>query len=108
MNERESRKLIGAIQVSEERLKEACKRFLVSNGWRETCQTPGSYWLWTKKVTIHRSYRKPEFIGTPTGFVPNPEAGGWNKETITYDALCSLEDAIRIETAMISERPNHE
>ena len=27
-----------------------CERIIVRRGWRHTCQTPGSVWLWTKKL----------------------------------------------------------
>jgi len=39
----------------EDRIEEETIRVLRSSGWRETCQTPGSYWLWEKKLPDGRT-----------------------------------------------------
>lgn len=34
----------------EDRIEEETTRVLRASGWRETCQTPGNYWLWEKQL----------------------------------------------------------
>jgi hypothetical protein len=75
---------------------------LIICGWKETCETPGALWLWTKRITLTRRYREPELINMGDGldWVKNPKADEWSTKTITYDALCDVEMAITIETRL--------
>lgn len=36
------------LQRAEERLFTTRKKYLEERGWKYTCQTPGSMWLWSK------------------------------------------------------------
>jgi hypothetical protein len=38
------------IQDAENQLEHFRSRYLTACGWEYTCDTPGSYWLWTKTI----------------------------------------------------------
>jgi hypothetical protein len=92
--------MIEAIDTASEELTDVKKLFLRKAGWSYTCQTPGSFWLWTKKITVTRRLRNPGFVKAENGFVKNPDADGWVENTETYDALCDIDTAIAIQKAL--------
>ena len=96
-------KLIDALDDAEEDRENAITRFLKMRGWQNTCQTPGSFWLWTKRIEVTRRYRKPAQIKVDGRYVPNPDRDGFEEVKITYDALCTLETAVSLERAIINE-----
>lgn len=36
------------ILAAEAALKDAKRRYLIEHGWKETCNTPGAFWLWVR------------------------------------------------------------
>lgn len=36
------------LRLDEQRLIDRREQWLQENGWKRTCHTPGSYWLWQK------------------------------------------------------------
>ncbi len=43
-------KSVAEIKAEVERLDFAMDAHLRSSGWKTTCKTPGSYWMWEKEV----------------------------------------------------------
>jgi hypothetical protein len=104
MNHDQHYAILDKVELDKETAKEGLERALTKLGWKHTCQTPGSFWLWTKRITITRRNRNPAYIKREGGgYVPNPNADGWTEETTTYDALCSAETAFSIEKALACE-----
>jgi hypothetical protein len=67
-----------------ERVDDKEKLLLKLAGWRETCETPGSRWMWTKRISITRWY-------------------GGQMKTIEYDALMTQKDAVYLQMSLIEE-----
>lgn len=93
------------LDLANDKVEEAKTGFLNACGWKHTCQTPGSYWLWTKQISITRQVRQPDLIkgGEFGGWVKNPFANEWREEITTYDALCNMDTAISIQKALMPE-----
>ena len=43
-----------AIEADEQQIVSNRRALLQRNGWTETCQTPGSYWMWQKAMSDGR------------------------------------------------------
>ena len=43
------------LQQAKEVLEEVEKTYLEERGWQYTCKTPGSYWLWEKRLEDGRT-----------------------------------------------------
>lgn len=43
-------KTVSDVKYAREQLEFHVDRFLTDKGWKQTCKTPGSYWLWTKVI----------------------------------------------------------
>lgn len=41
------------IEFTREQLDFGVDRWLRSRGWKSTCETPGSYWVWLKQIDGH-------------------------------------------------------
>lgn len=41
---------VADVRYEREMLEYAVDAFLRSKGWKATCSTPGSFWLWTKTI----------------------------------------------------------
>lgn len=97
--------MFDGLEEKQDAAKEMQSMILRRLGWRYTSETPGSVWLWTKQIVIHRRYRQPALInrGEGLGWVKNPDADGWIEKAVTYDALCDTNTALRIEESMIAE-----
>ena len=52
---RPERRTQDALQALREQLEHAEYRYLEQRGWKHTCQTPGSYWMWEKKLPDGRT-----------------------------------------------------
>lgn len=104
MNSEQHYAIIDTVDQSKEAANDKITAALTKLGWKHTSRTPGSFWLWTKRITITRRYRNPAYVKREgAGFVPNPNADGWTEETITYDALCNADTAFTIEKALACE-----
>lgn len=80
-----------------EKLGQAKKDYLKRHGWRETCRTPGSIWLWTKRIDVVRNERAPAYHKVNGNTLANPEAGRWTEVTESFDALMPLDLAYTIQ-----------
>lgn len=73
---------ITRIRELEEELNDTRESYLRRAGWAYTCHTPGSYWMWTKRIE-HTTV--------------SPVSG---TTTAQYDALVDLKTAVRLQEAM--------
>lgn len=69
---------IREIRRLEEELGAEKEAYLRRAGWVHTCAVPGSYWLWTKKITHNMG-------------------GG---SVVAYDALVNTDTAVHLQEAM--------
>lgn len=42
--------MLEEIESTEDRATNLREKYLRKSGWEHTCQTPGSYWMWTKDI----------------------------------------------------------
>jgi hypothetical protein len=86
-NRRQALKDLQELTDKAAELKDAESLFLRRSGWRHTCATPGSMWMWTKQIKVVKHYpARPD---------------GKRIEITTYDALCTTDTAIYIEHSLL-------
>lgn len=85
------------VDEMKKQLGHAKRIYLVAAGWKETCRTPGSIWLWTKRIDVIRNERAPAYHKVNGMTLANPEAGRWTEVTESFDALMSLDLAYTIQ-----------
>ena len=54
------------ITTAESRVEEAKRKYLEAYGWKYTCDTPGSLWLWTRAFTFAETGHDYSVMTVPT------------------------------------------
>ncbi len=79
---KDRQKMLDKINDSQENHKDTEELYLRSTGWRHTCMTPGSFWLWTKDI-VYKRYSLRE-----------------GNVTENYRALCPRSTAVQIQCGL--------
>lgn len=54
------------ISTAESEVEVAKRKYLEAYGWKLTCMTPGSLWLWERQFTFQETRQDPEKYAVPT------------------------------------------